>query len=71
MELMFEHAKVTMYSHIPPWACDQREYVQFKFQQSVLEEPEIYKDKLQLPDMEQLIQQAGTWGFSEPVLGWA
>jgi len=61
MELMFEQAKVTRYTHIPPWVCDQREYVQYKFQQSVLEEPEIYMDKLQLlPNVEQLIQQAGT-----------
>eukprot|EP00873_Tetraselmis_striata_P045947 jgi/Tetstr1/466211/TSEL_010769.t1 len=39
MELMFEQAKVTRYPHIPPWAFDQREYVQYKFQLSVLEEP--------------------------------
>eukprot|EP00873_Tetraselmis_striata_P025876 jgi/Tetstr1/446140/TSEL_033738.t1 len=24
-------AKVTRYPHIPPWACDQREYVQYTF----------------------------------------
>eukprot|EP00873_Tetraselmis_striata_P038136 jgi/Tetstr1/458400/TSEL_044837.t1 len=72
MELPFEQTKVTRYPHIPPWACDQREYVQYKFQESVLEEPEIYRDKPQLPDVEQLIQQAGTWGFPEPAMrpGW-
>eukprot|EP00873_Tetraselmis_striata_P027765 jgi/Tetstr1/448029/TSEL_035330.t1 len=37
-------AKVTRYPHIPTWAFDQREYVQYKFQQSVLEELEIYMD---------------------------
>eukprot|EP00873_Tetraselmis_striata_P024803 jgi/Tetstr1/445067/TSEL_032872.t1 len=68
MELLFEQAKVTTYPHIPTWAFDQREYVQYKFQQSVLEEPEIYMDKLQLPDVAQLIQHAGTWGFLEPAL---
>eukprot|EP00873_Tetraselmis_striata_P003672 jgi/Tetstr1/423936/TSEL_001418.t1 len=41
-----QQAKVTRYRHTPPWACDQREYVQYKFQQSVLEDPEIYMDKL-------------------------
>eukprot|EP00873_Tetraselmis_striata_P007184 jgi/Tetstr1/427448/TSEL_001748.t1 len=72
MKLLFEQAKVTRYPHIPPWACDQREYVQYKFHQSVPEEQEIYMDKLQLPNVEQVIQQAGTWGFHEPALrpGW-
>eukprot|EP00873_Tetraselmis_striata_P007561 jgi/Tetstr1/427825/TSEL_001797.t1 len=46
MELLFQQAKVTRHPHIPPWVCDQREYVQYKFQQSVLEEPEIYRNKL-------------------------
>eukprot|EP00873_Tetraselmis_striata_P035429 jgi/Tetstr1/455693/TSEL_042501.t1 len=31
MELLFGQAKVTRYPHIPPWACDRREYVQYKF----------------------------------------
>eukprot|EP00873_Tetraselmis_striata_P012592 jgi/Tetstr1/432856/TSEL_022205.t1 len=60
-------AKVTRYAHIPPWACDQREYVQYKFQQSVLEGPEIYRDKLQLLGVEQLIQHPGT-RYQHPAL---
>eukprot|EP00873_Tetraselmis_striata_P019790 jgi/Tetstr1/440054/TSEL_028413.t1 len=38
-----QQAKVTKYPRIPPWACDQREYVQYKFQQSVLEEDYLGK----------------------------
>jgi hypothetical protein len=63
-----EDADLSRYPHLPPWDCNQREYAQFKFMQSVRDEPEIYSSKLQLPDFEHLQQRAASWTFPEPTL---
>jgi hypothetical protein len=55
-----EDADFSRYPHLPPWDCNQREYAQFKFMQSVWDEPEIYSIKLQLPDFEHLQQRAAS-----------
>jgi hypothetical protein len=49
-----EDADLSRYPHLLPWDCNRREYVQFKFMQSVRGEPEIYDNKLQLHDLEPL-----------------
>eukprot|EP00873_Tetraselmis_striata_P009757 jgi/Tetstr1/430021/TSEL_019882.t1 len=67
MELLFEQAKVTMYPHIPTWAFDQREYVQYKFQQSMLEEPEIYMDSCSCQTWSSLSSRLARGAFLSPL----
>jgi hypothetical protein len=44
-----EDADLSRYPHLPPWDCNQREFVQFKFMQSIItDEPEIYDNTLQV-----------------------
>jgi hypothetical protein len=63
-----EDVELTRYPHLPPWDCNQREYTQFKFMQSIHDEPEIYDNKLQLPHFQHLQQRAASWNFPEPTL---
>eukprot|EP00873_Tetraselmis_striata_P016664 jgi/Tetstr1/436928/TSEL_025701.t1 len=67
-----ETASLSRYPHIPPWACSQRDYVQFKFQQSLLQEPEIFIAQLEVPHVQHLLNAAATWKFPEPTMrqGW-
>jgi hypothetical protein len=64
-----EDADLSRYPYLPPWDCNQREYTQFKFMQSITNnEPEIYNNKLQLPHFQHLQQRAASWNFPEPTL---
>jgi hypothetical protein len=63
-----EDADLSRYPHLPPWDCNQREYAQFKFMQSVRDEPKIYNSKLLLHDFEHMQQWVASWTFPEPTL---
>eukprot|EP00873_Tetraselmis_striata_P000516 jgi/Tetstr1/420780/TSEL_011857.t1 len=70
----FSTAKVVV-TEDPPTTCKpkiQRDYVQFKFQQSLLQEPEILIAKLELPHVQHLLNAAATMKFPEPTMrqGW-
>eukprot|EP00873_Tetraselmis_striata_P032830 jgi/Tetstr1/453094/TSEL_003934.t1 len=66
----FSTAKVVV-TKDPPTTCKpkiQRDYVQFKFQQSLLQEPEIFIAQLKLPHVQHLLNAAATWKFPEPTM---
>jgi hypothetical protein len=63
-----EDAELTRYPHLPPQDCNLREYTQFKFMQSIHDEPKIYNNKLQLPHFQHLQQRVASWNFHEPTL---